>query len=341
MKKKTYLICLLALSGVSVLAQSIVALHKATGVQHFSGTTAFRLAYNAAASGDTIYLPGGTFVLPDTIRKTVHVFGAGHYPAFTATTGETILTGELKLFAGAGNSRFEGVHFANAVTFLNNQAVNNVVFRRCRISGQIYYVGTSPYNTPSENTLFTECVLVFTGEQYFTNGRNITITNCISNSYTLTNMNYGIVANCIFLHGSTHILNSGTNSQVRNCVTRSSWPGNGGSNNSYYNNVFLGVSSPSYGGAITVVNNYLNVGAATFYVNQSGTTFDYNNNYRLQAPANFPGTDGTQVGIYGGLHPFKDGSVPMIPRIVSKNIALGIDPQARLQVNITVAAQPQ
>lgn len=345
MKKNvsTLILLGLALFLQQMHAQSLVALHKANGVQHFSGALAFKEAYIAAASGDTIYLPGGNFALPDTIRKTIIVYGAGHFPAFTATTGETALSGNLRLFAGAGNSRFEGVHFMNAVHFLNNQAVNNVVFRRCRIGGQIYYYGTSPYPTPSQNTLFTECVITSTVDHYFTNGLNVTITNCIINTTgsAIVLMNHGTVANTIFLASNPHILNVCTNTTVRNCVMRSSTPGWSGSNNSYYNNVFLGVANPSFTGAVTVVGNYLNVAAATFFVNQTGNVFDYNHNYRLQAPANFPGTDGTQAGIYGGMHPFKDGSVPMIPRIVSKNIALGIDAQGRLQVNMQVAAQPQ
>ncbi len=81
------------------------------------------------------------------------------------------------------------------------------------------------------------------------------------------------------------------------------------------------------------------MGRDNFFVDQEGAVFDYTHDYHLQSPAQYVGTDGTQVGIYGGMHPFKEGSVPMIPHVISKSISHSIDAEGKLQVEIEVSAQ--
>jgi hypothetical protein len=56
-------------------------------------------------------------------------------------------------------------------------------------------------------------------------------------------------------------------------------------------------------------------------------------------PGNFAGTDGKQVGIYGGSFPYKEGAVPSPPHVRSKVIASSTDGQGKLNVQITTTAQ--
>ena len=51
------------------------------------------------------------------------------------------------------------------------------------------------------------------------------------------------------------------------------------------------------------------------------------------------GTDGTDLGIYGGSFPWKNGSLPPNPHIQTKNISSATDPIGNLNVNIKVKAQ--
>jgi hypothetical protein len=67
--------------------------------------------------------------------------------------------------------------------------------------------------------------------------------------------------------------------------------------------------------------------------------FSYDADYHLKLPANFLGTTGNQVGIYGGLYPAKEGSVPANPHISSKNIGSTVDQQGKLNVQIKAVAQ--
>jgi len=69
--------------------------------------------------------------------------------------------------------------------------------------------------------------------------------------------------------------------------------------------------------------------------------FDYSDDetYELtpEARATFLGTDGTQVGIYGGENPFTD--IPTNPQITQKDIATKSTPDGKLNVSIKVEAQ--
>jgi len=86
-------------------------------------------------------------------------------------------------------------------------------------------------------------------------------------------------------------------------------------------------------------NNYLGVPRANIFVNQSGSSIDYTHDYHLKNPELYLGTDGTQVGIYGGTKPFKEKCLPTNPQVISKTIAKETDANGNLQINITVKAQ--
>ena len=57
------------------------------------------------------------------------------------------------------------------------------------------------------------------------------------------------------------------------------------------------------------------------------------------SPAKNAGTDGTDIGIYGGPRPWREGALSSNPHIQSKTIAPETDAQGRLNVNIRVKAQ--
>jgi hypothetical protein len=88
-------------------------------------------------------------------------------------------------------------------------------------------------------------------------------------------------------------------------------------------------------------NNIVNQNPSSIFINQSGTTYNYEQNYHLQptCPGKNAGTDGTDIGVYGGMFPWKDGSLPPNPHVQYKNIQQSTDQNGNLNVNIKVAAQ--
>ena len=57
------------------------------------------------------------------------------------------------------------------------------------------------------------------------------------------------------------------------------------------------------------------------------------------ASTTYLGDDGTEVGIYGGLVPFKEGAVPINPHISQKSIQTTTDSNGLLNIYFTVEAQ--
>ncbi len=322
----------------ALTAQPIAALHQSGEPQFFSGTDAFQQAYEASVPGATIYLSGGTFVVPDTIAKTITVFGAGHHPDYTGATGKTMLSGSMLLAEGAHDSHFEGLHIINTVTMLFDHRIDNLVFRRCRIDGQVYSNHSINYTNFSQNILFTECIFTTHALHTLRNARNLTISNSILSTSGIYSLNHATIENNIFLYNTGYLLNQCSYTVVRNNIVANNNAISGGSYNSFYNNVFFNLSSIG-GSTHYQSNNYFSVERDNFFVDQSGQLFEYTHDYHLRSPEQYTGTDGSQVGIFGGPFPFKEGSVPMIPHIVSKKISHTIDEEGKLQVEIEVSAQ--
>ena len=342
MKKLTIItIVLWTIIGLqNVSAQQIAALHQSGQTTFFSGLEAFQQAYAAAENGATIYLSGGGFLAPDSIAKTITVFGVGHHPEYTGATGQTAVSGNMNIVMGSDDSYFEGIHFQGALEFGTNRQITNLVFRRCRIDGRIYSNSGTGNVFHIQNMLITECVLHGNNSYNLYNFRDLIITNSIIGG-SFQGALFVTIANSILLTTSTMAIWNFRNSTVKNCIIVSNLSSRSTfTDNSMLNNVLFNVQSTINWGVSTVhSNNYYNVGRDNFFVDQDGAQFSYTDDYSLQSPGQYLGNDGSQAGIYGGMHPFKEGSIPMIPHVVRKSISHSIDAEGKLQVEIEVSAQ--
>jgi hypothetical protein len=149
--------------------------------------------------------------------------------------------------------------------------------------------------------------------------------------------NNNIVKNNIFLYeysAPTYSCNS--NTFYNNIFSTGYGPitSTQGSNNNFQYNIFT-ATSPTFGTTPTVLNNYIGVDLATVFVNES------EGDYHLlgDASTTYLGDNGTEVGIYGGLVPFKEGAVPLNPHISYKSIQTTTDSNGILNISFTVEAQ--
>jgi hypothetical protein len=333
------LLSILAISlTFQAFAQQKVALHHNGITTIYTGANPFGDAYDAAQSGDTIYLPGGNLPFPGTIDKALVIFGAGHFPDATQATYRTVLNGNITINSNATNFHLEGVDVTGAVTFGNNQQVHNVVIKRCRL-GAITYSGSGA--TPCLNNQISENVII--GVLTLNNLRSSVVANNIIQDRISGGIEIGISNNIFLLNtwGTAYPLNNVDNSFISNNIfmRSSSYADYIHTNcdlSTFTHNVFA--NNPGSGNN-TLVDNHLFTDVSTLFVNQSGTAFNYAHDYHLNNPTTYLGTDGTQVGIYGGLFPFKAGSVPINPHIQSKMIAPQTDVNGELQIQIQVEAQ--
>jgi hypothetical protein len=320
-------------------AQSIVALHHSGIVQHFSGTSALVNAYAAAVHGDTIYLPGGSFAPPANFDKGLTIYGAGHYQDSTQATNKTFIAGTVTLNANADNFQLEGVEVLEGVLFTSNVSVNQVTIKYCKINA--YFQVPGNLSNPSNNIALIGNV--FGGDVVLTNATNVSIYNSLLQGH-LTNSSGNQFYNCIFLfNGGNYdwVINGEmVNNNLYNCIFyQSSWGIYSNITGNTYKYSLFTSATPNFGPGAVSENNYFGIAQPTIFVSQSGNSFDYTHNYHLQAPAAYPGSDGNQLGIYGGYFPYKEGAVPSNPHIRTKTISAATDASGNLNVNIKVAAQ--
>jgi len=336
MKRITLIVVAIAIA--TILQAQKVALHTSSGIQFFTGTSAFVQAYTSSTHGDTIYIPGGGFSTPGNINKQLRIYGAGHYPDSTLATGKTFLLGNIQLIEGADGCYFEGVEITGSVTFYNNHSVNNVTFIRCRING-IFDIAGNMTNPSTNVNLFNNVIV---GSMSLQNGQNIGVFNNIIQGRLLNSFG-NVIKNNVILYtytgSASYYVFSGDNNDLHNNIF---WGADNryitGFSNKIFNNIFVH-SNPVLGTNPQGSGNYYPVPQADILVNQSGTAFGYEYNYHLQNPASYPGTDNEKAGIYGGFYPYKEGAVPSNPHIILKTIAAKTDESGQLTVEIKAGAQ--
>lgn len=338
--KKRILTFLLFISISFSYAQKTVAVLSGSTWSFYDD---FSPALRAAPAGSTIYLPGGTFDLggSDTINKPLTIIGVGFRTDSTLATGKTTLIGILYFATGGNNVNLIGFELSSVINPLND--IENVYIQRCKVNGNIdLEVDSKRIN----NIVISECVLlgIILG-----NGDDAVINNIVVENSILEKLyfiNGGIFRNNIF---------NNTNNVLVECDY-----------SEFYNNVFLSgntaisCTSCNNSNYCTFVNNLFvtgysqsaGLGSPLFISNITGASFGIFENvqgygysqaydYRLKSssPGKNAGTDGTDIGIYGGAYPYKDGAVPPNPHISTKAISPTSAANGTLPVNIKVVAQ--
>jgi hypothetical protein len=341
MKTKLTLLTLLIFVAVGVKAQNLIA------VQHVGKPTFYTKlpdAITGALAGDTVYIPGGSYPAI-AIGKKLYLIGVGHNPDSTNVTYRTIIA-SITLNTGADNGLISGVE-ASTITINSNLTGN--IFSRCNI-GEIYGVPGFVFT----NFSIVENILGY----IILPGTNHSINNNIITGLVYSGGNISPITNCILRNNL--FLNPGVNGQFYTDYTL---------NTSYCtieNNIFEN-SSLNYSGSNDVLNNNVNVGSNGFSGNDSqgsgnflagvnlSTIFPtysasivsasadgiYTINFNLPtgSPYKNAGRDGTDIGLYGGVFPWKPGSVPFNPHFQSVKVSPQTDSSGNLKVQITVAAQ--
>lgn len=320
-----------------VNAQKTVILEHAGTSTAFNGASPFVEAYDAAVTGDIIYLPGGAIVPPPAIDKGIKVYGVGHYPAATSATQGTQLTTSIYLNENADNFYLEGVEIEGNIYINSNQTVDHISIVRCRFSQFYVYTNTG---TLSDNFIIRESVIE--SSINLSGAMNGTITNCILQNGISNGTKMSIRNNLFLYDGSTSSepVSNVDNSTIANCIFCKDDYGiqEKCDVTTFTNNAFRIDPTPIQGNT-TIVNSYIN--NVNLFENQSGIAFSYDHDYQLTGSyaTDYLGDEGTQIGIYGGLFPFKEKSIPTTPHISSQTIAPSTDGEGKLSISITVEAQ--
>lgn len=265
----------------------------------------------------------------------------GTIPIQPSPQEKTVLTGDLSIRQNADNLWLEGIEITGKVLFYTNHKVDFVTIRRCKFS-LLEYSGNR--TTACEENVIRENVI--SGGVNLGNANLCVLSNNIIGGTISYANNSGISNNVLLNNPNSASSISSTfyyvsSSSISNNIIFRNYGGTGNVHyscdlNTFSNNIFTLVPDA---GTNTFTDNYSSIDITTVFVNQSGNVFDYTHDYHLANPATYLGTDGTQVGIYGGMFPYKDGAVPHNPHIQFKNIAPTTDVNGELQIQIQVEAQ--
>ena len=337
--KRIYLILILITAVYTAKAQNLIA------VQHSGSIPAFYTslddAVTNAQNGDTIYLPGGAFTFSSgIINKELHIIGVGHNPDSTFATGMTKINvlNNIYLVSGANNSSFDGLYINNgniyAGTNSSDEDVDNITIIRCHITGNILLSALSTNWVVSNNIIDRDIY-----GMYHSNNSIYAQSNYISNN---------IIEACYYFGPNNQFKNNFffayyfPLSQFKSCVIENNlfqYSSLNVQSCTLNNNIFMGnyiLPSDCIGS-----NNIINQTQSSIFVNYSGNGFSYTDDYHLKSTCagKNAGTDGTDIGIYGGAFPWKEGSVPHNPHIINKTIGGTTNSNGALPVNIKVSAQ--
>ena len=364
MKKLFFTMVALVVATMSYAQSSQIATLSHEGsISTFYGNSALKEAMTAAHDGDIITLSSGAFNAIN-ITKAVTIRGAGMQTDSITKTFPSIIQGDFTISIPDSVSNtlvLEGIYHSNIIwvsgtlknaKFIKNRLVSlsyatsetctmhNLSFIHCKISNGLSLPANSsascvncyiqyPYSldATSSNFEFSNCVIRMVNEdKEWTNVKrkgtdlvkSSSFTNCIIYStsvfadiYEYTSESYGNP----YLHSSN---------VAYYCI------GYGFSKVSRYtNNIFKGITSNN--------TNTSTSSLLSLFKSWNGGYDDFNT-FELTdaAKTKYLGSDGKQVGIYGGSLPFDP--LPTNPQITKCNVAAKTTADGKLSVDIQVKA---
>lgn len=334
MKRLVVSLVALVCATVSFAQSSLLATLSHEGqVSTFYGANALTAAHAAAAHGDIITLSSGTFVATN-ITKAITLRGAGMEIDSVHGTMPTILTGDFTIgIADSVQQRLtlEGLYHNHQIIYYT---VKNPTFMKCRFKNIVNFYDNGRLIDAS----FIHCRIA--DEFYLANNSSASCINCIiedpnCSSGTISNFEF---TNCFI---KFTVANCGRvfSSSFFNCII------DGKGNNDYFPS-----SSIAYNCVVTnenqifrTVPNMTNHAVSSreeLYKTYQGASLEKldSENFELtdEAKAKYLGTDGTEVGIHGGILPWD--TTPSNPQITKCKVASKSTADGKLSVDIEVKA---
>lgn len=354
MKKISFLftVIIFILSGNRASAQTELqsaTLQQGDKTSIYYGKDAFISAFNAVTGvTDVITLSSGTFNSP-TFNKACTVYGAGcetdeskgiystnvgeitiQHGTEVNSEGETVnKTGDLD------GIHIEGIAFTGTVSVGKTGkpvTLKNLTLKRCKFEGLYTWYGSwclSDVNII--NCIIVECI-------YTEETNNIAIYNSIINridgdSYD----NKLLIKNCILFSRTGRECIA---TYKDNIILSPDYNSHDSYLASFFEkNIFRSGNALNYVNSSNKKNNWLGKNDIAIFGEEIGNEYDPSKTYAIKAEAagTYIGTDGTPVGIYGGLYPFT--KTPSNPQIISKEIDVKSTLDGKLKVSIKVEAQ--
>lgn len=329
---------MLMLSAVTFAQQQLATLNHNNDITVFYGADALVSAHNAAETGDIITLSSGVFNATN-ISKAVTIRGAGAWA--DTSGGNTVIRNGFSINAGGDDVHhltLEGIFALGGISC--NGSTNNPQFIKCYFQS----IGISCASSLN-NASFVNCILVYWGSY-----ASASSWSCYASSASGTQFVNSVIMDCNNYSVSESYINcvvkqnpNNVSSRLfQNCVlywdyADSVAPANNGTTS--FNCLYVQMStdssnvddlySPAVGHTLWGIRGMSNV-FQTFNGSTEGEDFRLLDNIANT----YLGTDGTQIGIYGGTMPFDPHvTSPLIRRIT---VAPRSNANGQLPVDIEV-----
>jgi len=286
----------------------------------YYGLNALREAHEAAESGDIISLSGGTFNSVN-ITKAITLRGAGIdrvTPTFIVNEFEINVTD-----TETAHLSVEGIRCASRITMLGS--FSNASFLKCQFN--TFWVRSENI----KDMLFVDCKIT-NRYQHIWGTHTVQFVNCYVADFQNSGCSASFV-NCV------NIMGQFPNSQLTNCIIYNPTDSEIKLNSSSLaqNCVIIGNNNSSFLSNSTISTGCKTATYAETFKSFTGTytddqTFELTDN----AKTKFLGTDGKQVGMYGGMMPFN--TTTSYPQITKLNVANKTTADGKLSVEIEVSA---
>lgn len=331
MKKLFSLLAMLTAIVLTAGAQSmqVATLSHDGTITSYTSADALRRAYEAAVDGDVITLSSGVFNSVD-LNKRITVRGAGMGVKVNDADPylePTVIKGNFSIWAGGtseANFKMEGILCQNEM-WLGD--VSDAMFTKCKFKDMRNHTGG---NSAFKNVTFINCSIYAEACRDFANGTTMNCYSCYfkdpnlridsSNSLTLTNcivesdetrINEYVLKNSVIVHNGLYAVSL-------NCLA--------------YHTICAGKIASECNFVKTLGENNNTLLPAGTQLFKEGTF------YQLTEEAKqYLGSDGTEVGIYGGSLPFDP--TPTNPQIVKFNVAPKTTADGKLSIDIEVNAK--
>lgn len=282
---KLFTLLLISICGIFTSAQAslMATLTHGSEIKLFYSANALKEAYAAAQDGDVITLSPGTFNATDFTSKKVTVRGAGMMPdsnptvIFGATHIDIPQTGENKNF----RMIFEDMYFPYTLQYTK---LIDFAFIKCNIYDLTYY-GRSNI----DNGLFIHCVL----NDCFIRGKgSFTYVSCIIRKGNYSTGKHSFL-NCDIINCNS------IGNWYKNCLFVYDFDNSNSLRPATQINCYYIGPCPNFFSYMSYTSN-TSLPAGTPVFKESRDSYELLG----ENAAAWLGTDGTQVGIYGGPLPF-------------------------------------
>ncbi len=334
------LCCMTLFANAQATDVPMATLQHGDEIKVFYGKTALSQAYTAAAdSGDVITLSAGVF---DglTIQKSLKIIGNGFVTDEEKRIYPTVISGDwgfssrdvinddgetIKGAIGYDGARVEGLQIKNFN--LSGEGVNGFEIVKCNITENLFF------NTNTQNVTIRQSriyVIYLSQHNKYHIQENLDIRNSVVEFYNGSSrydtrstifIDHSIITGKLIVGTvSNSILNYNSIDPsviVNNCIFIECAPKVSLGTGNWFNKKYAGI----------------------FEEEMTNMDWDGVKTFKLKYPDTYIGTDGTQVGLYGGTYPFNP--TPTVPQITESEIDTKVAADGKLKVRITVEAQTE